>query len=423
MKKAIVFGVVVLIAISSIFAGGGSLFSFDVMPQVPLYREPMADPYAFNSYLRVMIALDEEQRPNKINSIVVEHDPSDTEGTKDKAFYTLIPYDDDALKSGNNSYVNMKTAIALGLFRVRFEGINWIPSFDFEINVAGYINTIFNMFGKNDTLDFDGSYFLGASLRVADTVSFRFGMHHFSGHYGDELLQKFYEYNGVNFKSTYKSGALFDYAKTHPDEAVSGKEYYLNGLVEYVRDNSWTLAVSADLPWGFRIYGEAELPQNPSWLRPFVHVPADYDNPVAGDTESHPTMIDRIGGDAVDGEHIPQSQLDEDQNLKRTSNGSYKAWRIHTGIEWRLNVGFGAIFAAADVQFHQDGQTLHKIAGYSKDNPWEIEITVGGGLELGNFLVDGRTVRIEAYYHNGRVPATQWFYQRVSSVTVGLGVN
>lgn len=421
MKKAIVLGIVVLLAISSIFAGEGSLFSFEVMPQVPLYREPMADPYAFNSYLRIMIALDENQKPYKVNSIVVEHDPSDATGEKDRAFYTLIPYSADAGNKENNSYVSMKTAISLGLFRVRFNGKDWIPAIDFEINVAGYINTIFNMFGKNDTLDFDGSYLLGASLRVADRVSFRFGIHHFSGHYGDEMLEKYYEYNQVDFSKTYKSGSLFNYAKTHP-EADASKEYYLNGPVEYVRDNSWILAVSADLPIGFRIYGEAELPKNPSWLRPFVHVPADYDNPVEGDT-SNPTLIDRIGGSSGDGEHVPQSQLDEEQNLKRTSNGSYKAWRIHTGIEWRLNVGFGAIFAAADFQFHQDGQTLHTIGGYNKNNPWEFEVTVGGGLELGNFMVDGRTVRIEAYYHNGRVPATQWFYQRVSSVTVGLGVN
>lgn len=421
MKKAIVLGIVVLLAISSIFAGEGSLFSFEVMPQVPLYREPMADPYAFNSYLRIMIALDENQKPYKVNSIVVEHDPSDATGANDRAFYTLIPYSADAGNKENNSYVSMKTAISLGLFRVRFNGKDWIPAIDFEINVAGYINTIFNMFGKNDTLDFDGSYLLGASLRVADRVSFRFGIHHFSGHYGDEMLEKYYEYNQVDFAKTYKSGSLFNYAKTHP-EADASKEYYLNGPVEYVRDNSWILAVSADLPIGFRIYGEAELPKNPSWLRPFVHVPADYDNPVEGDT-SNPTLIDRIGGSSGDGEHVPQSQLDEEQNLKRTSNGSYKAWRIHTGIEWRLNVGFGAIFAAADFQFHQDGQTLHTIGGYNKNNPWEFEVTVGGGLELGNFMVDGRTVRIEAYYHNGRVPATQWFYQRVSSVTVGLGVN
>lgn len=420
MKKAIVLVFVALLAFSFVFAG--DLFSFEVMPQVPLYRESMADPYAFNSYLRAMFALDENQRPNKINSIVVEHDPTDTTGVNDRAFYTLIPYNDDALNSKNKSYVNMKTAISVGLMRVRFNGKDWIPSMDFEINIAGYINTIFNMFGKNDTLDFDGSYFLGASLRVADLISFRFGMHHFSGHYGDEMLQKYYEYNEVDFSKTYNSGALFNYAKTN-SEADSTKEYYLNGLVEYVRDNSWNFAVSADLPWGFRIYGEVELPQNPSWLRPLAHVPADYDNPVSGDVDSHPTLIDRIGGDSADGEHLPQTQLDEDQTKKRTSNGSYKAWRIHTGFEWRLDVGFGAIFVAADFQFHQDGQTLHTIAGYSKDNPWETEITVGGGLELGNFLIDGKTVRIEAYYHNGRVPATQWFYQRVSSVTVGLGVN
>jgi len=403
--------------ISPVFAG---TFSFDLMPQVPLFREPVADPYSFSSHLHVLKALNENQRPNKVYAIIAEHD--ETNSSEDRAFYDFLPYDETPLEAKNNTYINMKTAISLGLLRFSYDSESWLPALDFELDLAGYINTIFNMFGKNDTLDFDGSFFVGASLRVANCVSLRFGMHHFSGHYGDELLEKFYSYNEVNAEEPYNGGSLFNYAKTHSSEAKDGKKYYLNGLVEYVRDNSWIAGISADLPWGFRVYGEAELPMNPSWLRPFIHCPADYDNPVVTD-ESHSTLIDRIGGDAPDGEHVPQKQLDEDQALKRTSNGSYKAWRIHTGLEWRLDVGFGAVFAAGDIQFHQDGQTLHKIAGYSKSNPWEIEVTVGGGLELGNFLADGRTVRIEAYYHNGRVPATQWFYQRMSSVTVGIGVN
>lgn len=421
MKKFI-FVVIAAVAIlmgggmNSVFAG---TFSFDPMPQVPLFREPVADPYSFSSHLHILKALDENQRPNKVYAIIVEHDKGNS--SSDRAFYDFLPYDDTPLETKNSTYINMKTAISLGLLRFSYDPEGWFPALDFELNLAGYINTIFNMFGKNDTLDFDGSFFVGASLRVAKCVSLRFGMHHFSGHYGDELLEKFYSYNEVNAEETYNGGSLFNYAKTH-SSADSSKEYYLNGLVEYVRDNSWIAGISADLPWGFRVYGEAELPMNPSWLRPFVHCPADYDNPVEGDS-NHSTLIDRIGGDSSDGEHIPQTQLDEDQALKRASNGSYKAWRIHTGLEWRLDVGFGAVFVAGDVQFHQDGQTLHKIAGYSKSNPWEFEVTVGGGLELGNFLADGRTVRIEAYYHNGRVPATQWFYQRMSSVTVGFGVN
>lgn len=421
MKKVLFAVVVVALAWCGVFSAFAGDFSFDPMPQVPLFREPVADPYSYSSKLHIAMALDEANRPNKVYSIIVEHDPTGTEA--DRAFYDFLPYDDGtALKADSNKYINMKTAMSLGLLRLRYSGEGWVPSIDFELNLAGYINTIFNMFGKNDTLDFDGSYFIGASMRFADMVSVRVGLHHFSGHYGDELLEKYYRTNGVNSTIEYKGGSLFDYAKSHPEDAKSGKQYYLVSPVEYVRDNSLIAGISADLPFGIRVYGEAELPQNPSWLRPFVHCPADYKNPVDGDT-GRPSMIDRIGGDSADGEHIPQDQLDKEQELKRTANGAYKAWRIHTGIEWRLDVGFGAVFAAADFQFHQDGQTLHRIGGYDKSNPWELEITVGGGLELGDFLFDGRTVRVEAYYHNGRVPATQWFYQRFSSVTVGFGVN
>jgi hypothetical protein len=412
MKKVCLLVCLLILSLSALEAE--DLFTFEVLPDSPLYKEATADPYSYSTYVRVISALG-DQRPNKIKSIVIEHDPDDTTGANDRAFYAFLPYADYALSNDNKNYVNMKTAVSLGLFRVRFNGKDWIPTIDFEVTLAGYINTLFNLFGGTNTLDFDGSYFFGSSLRLADTVTFRFGIHHFSGHYGDEILQTYYAYNEADFTDMYNFSALFDYAKTYSD-ADKTKKYYLSGPVEYVRDNSWMLAVSADLPWGFRIYGEAELPQNPSWLRPFVHVPADYDNQA---TNSSETLVEQIGNS----ENVPKAQFQEEENLKRTSNGSYKAWRLHAGIEWRINVGFGAIFAAADLQFHQDGQTLHQIGGYSKDNPWEIEVTVGGGLELGNILEGKKTVRIEAYYHNGRVPATQWFYQRLSCVTVGIGIN
>lgn len=411
MKRKTIILLFLLSALLPLFSDG--LFSFQLVSDEPLYEEGLADPYGYSSHLHLVMTTDSDNRPNRIDTIVIEHDP--TGAAEDRAFYALVPYDESGLKKSNNKYVNMKTAISVGLLRVRFEGRNWIPSIDAELNLAGYINDLFNAFSGADCLDFDGSYFFGGSLRFADTVTFRFGLHHFSGHYGDEILEQFYSYNNVDFTSSYGgSSYLFDYAKTHSD-ADSSKEYYLAGLVEYVRDNSWLMGLSADLPWGFRVYGEAELPQNPSWLRPFIHVPADYRTKVSSDTI---TLIERIGNN----ENIPSGQKETEEELKRTSDGTYKAWRIHFGLEWKINIGFGAVFLAADLQFHQDGQTKHQIGAYSRDNPWEYEITAGGGLEIGD-IIAGRTVRIEAYYHNGRVGATQWFYQRMSSVTVGLGIN
>lgn len=398
-------------------AFAGDLFTFNAISQVPLYGEAVADPYALATNFDIVYATDTAQRPNQILSIITDKNTGDGSYS---VFYDTLKYNDDALKDKNRMYLHMKGGTSVGLMRLRFEGTEKVPSIEAELNLGGYINTIFCMFGKNDTLDFDGSYFLGGSMRIADMFSFRFGLHHFSGHYGDEMLSKYYGYNKVDASKTFNNGYLFEYEK-----AESGHEYYLVDPVEYVRDNSLLFGFQATVPVGslisFRAYAEAELPKNPSWLRPFVHVPADYENPV--NETGRPTLIDRIGGDAIDGEQFPQDQLDSEQDLKRTSDGTYRAWRIHTGLEVRLNLGFGSLFLAGDVQLHQDGQTLHRPMGYDKSNPWEMEYTVGGGLELGDFATDGKVARLNVFYHDGRTPATQWFYQRMKYVSVGVSIN
>lgn len=408
MKK-FVFTICLALLCASAFAG--NLFSFDTVSQTPLYREAFADPYAFNTKLHIFQVSDPDLKPNRVYSIIAER----TSGTETYGvFYDYLPISDTMDDPQNTRYFNMKTGVSLGLMHLRFNGYKLIPSVDAQINLGGYINTIFCMFGANDTLAFDGSYFLGASVRFADILSVRFGMHHFSGHYGDEMLVDYFETNKVNASEQFKSGSLFEYAK-----AKDGKDYYLINPVEYVRDNSWLLGVSADLPsksrLSVRVYGEAELPQDPSWFRPFVHVPAGYTSP----SDPNQSLIDKIGGS----ESFPQDQLDEEQQVKEAGLGTYKGWRIHTGIEMRYNLGFCALFVAGDVQYHQDGQTKHTPGAYSPDNPWEIEYTVGGGVELGKVSSGGKTVRIEAYYHDGRTPSTQWFYQRTKYVTVGLGLN
>ena len=69
-------------------------------------------------------------------------------------------------------------------------------------------------------------------------------------------------------------------------------------------------------------------------------------------------------------------------------------------------------------------QTLHSLGTYSRNNPWDFELTVGGGLEFASSLISGREVRVEAYYHTGRVlGAVQWFYQKMDCVSVGFSIN
>lgn len=417
MKKVLIVLALVLVFATPLMAD--SLFSFSVLADTPLYSEASADPYAFSTHLAVIRAMDENRKPRMIKGVVVEHPEGAADRSQDRAFYKDMYYMDDALKKENNMYLHMKGGTSVGLLRTSFEGYKWVPRIDFEVNLAGYINTIFNLFSKNEALVFDGSYFVGGSLKVANTVTVRFGMHHFSGHYGDEVIAKFNAYNGVDYSKTYEGGSyIANYNELYGGQP--GKEYYLVEPVEYVRDNSWLLGLSADVLKGLRLYAEIEIPMNPSWLRPLAHCPADYRNMV--EEADRPTMISRIGGDAIDGEHIPPDQLEAQEDLMRTANGSYKALRIHFGAEYRYPFSFGTAFAAFDFQLHQDGQTLHNLGTYSRSNPWETELTIGGGMEFPAFSAKNHVIRLEAYYHTGRVPAVQWFYQRMDYISVGVSI-
>lgn len=386
--------------------------SFQPFTTAPLYPEGIANPYAMTSSFGVQRALNSDQRQNTVYAIITEIKG----GKQERTFYDFLPYSEEAQKPEHKESFLMKGGISLGLARVSVESTKFTPSLDFELNLGGYVSTVMNLFSKNDSLSYDGIYFLGASTRIANRVSLRFGLHHFSGHYGDELLEKLYTYHRVNFE---KDATLPDY----DHNSNSTDTYYtLNGLVEYVRDNSYLASVSVDLPYQLRLYGGVEMPMNPSWLRPFVHVPADYKNPVESDT-SRPTLIDRIGGDAADGEGFPQNQLDEEQELKRSANGSYKALRVFSGFEWRYPLSFANLFLAGDLQFHQDGQTLHKVGGYDPAKPWEMELTIGGGIEFLNEHQNRPAFRIHAFYHDGRAPSIQFFYQRMKRVTIALSIG
>lgn len=403
MKRSFLTFFIIFVVLSSL-----SSLSFHPFSIEPLYQEGIANPYSMTSFFGMHAALGDKHRQNQVYSIITETKSNKTKHT----FYDYLPYSEESQDPKNNKTLLMKGGVSLGLARLRFEKTKITPAMDLELNLGGYISTVMNQFSKNDSLSYDGIYFLGGSAQIADRVTLRFGLHHFSGHYGDELLEKLYDYHNVDFS---KNALLPKYG----DNPTS--TYTLNGLVEYVRDNSYLASISANLPSNIRIYGGVEMPMNPSWIRPFVHVPADYENKV--NESGRPTLIDRIGGDAIDGEGFSQEQLDEEQELKRKANGSYKALRVYSGIEWRYPFSLGNLFLAGDLQFHQDGQTLHTVGGYDPSNPWEIELTLAGGVEFPSSENSKYALRLYALYHNGRAPSIQFFYQRMKSVTIGIGIG
>jgi hypothetical protein len=396
MKRLMLAAALAALSISMLAASG---LSFSPFCADPAYQESASDPYSFSSKLAMQFSIGQSSAPMGIKAIIKDK-------VTGQSSYQYLEY--RSMTSNALAYLNMKGGFSMGLARLSLDTDTWFPKLSLEANVAGYLNTVFCGFEKNDALGYDGSYFIGASLKVADIIALRFGLHHFSGHYGDEMLEKFYARNNASFSS---SGNTIEY---------NGTEYTLSGLVEYVRDNSYLLGASVNLPFGFRIYTEAELPKNPSWLRPFIHVPADYENPVATDT-GHPTLIDRIGGNTADGEQVSQDQLDAEQALKRTSEGSYKAWRIHAGLEWSKIWTKIGILASCDVQMQQDGQTLHTIGGYSKTNPWELEVTASLSAVFPD-CIGASSLKITAEYHDGRFPLLNYFYQRSRYASIGFQV-
>lgn len=389
MKKAITV-LFILLSLSFIFAVEG--LSFEIVDQTPIFREPIADPYAYNTHVYV-VATPKDNSMFKIRTLVADKD--------NNYKYVDLPYNDN----GTNFLVNMKLSGSANALHFTYENSK-LPKMEFEVNFAGSINTLFVIGGGSDTLDFDGSFFVGGAAKIADKYSLKFGMHHFSAHWGDELLEKFYD--------KYKAGAVKDSGTPIYTDPETSTEYYYKGMIEYVRDNSWLIGVSADLSKGFRVYSELEIPQNPSWLRPFIHCPSNYQNPVKDDkTGAYRTA------------HVEGCDNDEQikNELAIKEKSGYAALRVHGGVEWRMNTGFGNLVLAADIQAHQDGKTLHQIDSFKKSNPWEFEYTMGASAEFAKVLKGEHSFSLDLFLHHGRTPATQFFYRSGSFVYFGLGIH
>jgi len=387
MKRALASAFLILASISAVFAFGQySLFNdtvdLELVPSDELYPEAIFDMYSPQTDFSLMNLAPGQANPSTLRT------SSQNTGTG-KQEYVDLPYS-NGFAEDDDSYLRMKTGANISLLRLGFFNQN----FEIEASIQGALDTIFSVFVGSTDLGFDGTYFAGANMRLFGRVSLRLGIHHFSGHYGDEVLDGFYEHNFPDGGTSFTQNGTF---------------YQFNNLVEYVRDNSLLAGISVQTPWFVRIYCELDLPKSPSWIRPVADIPADYST-FRNDEQS---LIEAIGGD----ENFTSSQLDEDEDSKRS--GFYRAMRIQAGAEVSIPVKYvGTVFAGINVQLHQDGQTLHKVGGYNPGNPWEMEVTVGGGLDLA-----GSGVRVEAYYHDGRMPLLNWYYDRVKFISVGLSID
>ena len=340
-----------------------SAFSFKLAPVTPLFREFMSDPFSNSTSFRLLEVKNVEGVPRGILAVVTDGDNE----------YVEIPFEEREFE-GNNRFYQLKSAANIGLARLE------LGFFQIEGFINGGINSIFQNFGATDTLGFDGFYGAGGSVRLFDKIAFQAGFHHFSGHWGDEIITKMVDLSSYSLDDLH--------------------------LIEYTRGNSWLASISIEPSEHFRLYGSVELPQTSAWIRPGAHVPFHTIVPGSTDDNQH--------------EHITGQESVE---TTITYPDSYKAWRVQVGSEVRLPVyNLGSLFLATDFQFHQDGKTNHQVNGYDQSTPWECTFSAGGGFEFNRGLLD-RKFRLEIYYHDGRFPLLNYFYKKSQYVVFGLAIS
>ena len=339
-------------------------FSFEWAPLDPLFREPLSDAFSNATSFRYLRVMDEQSVPD---SILVANSETNQ--------YEVVQFDTRIL----DEYWHMKSAVNVGLLRFSLGFI------ELEGYLQGGLNTVFQRKGSINALGFDGMYGAGASVRLFEKVVLSAGFHHFSGHWGDEIINDALEMNPT-----------MDF---YSDEATLH-------LVEYTRGNSWIGALSVEPSPHTRGYFIAELPMERAWIRPGIHVPPHSLKPGSGDQN----QFDHITG---------QEGLSDLTHYDE----SYKGWRLQGGLEYRLPVlNIGSVFLAGEIQAHQDGKTKHRVGGYDQSNPWKFEYTVGGGFEFNQAPYE-RKIRLEVYYHDGRFPLLNYFFQRSRYLVMGIAIN
>ena len=359
-----IFVVLFFIAILPFVIFASMDLSYDFNPGRSLFAEPKAAPYSLSTSLKYITVTDGQ--PNEILA------SKRTPGLKD-AEIVMVPW--TAANDSNVNYFNLKSGVDLAFSRLTVGPVS------IELNLGAGLNTVFEGFGGSNCVGFDGLYFYGLNASIYDIVQLKAGYHHFSGHWGDELNDKYY-----------------DVIKTYSD--FDTKTYQ---TTEYTRDNSMLLGVSVTPASFIRVYGELEIPEKASWIHPVMHVPNDTIRP----TDDARNQMEDLGNKYGI------------ENIIKADN--YHAYRIQAGVELEVPIYKNySYFLSYDFQSHQDGQTMHNLTDYSADNPWEIENTISTGISMKHEV---RDVKIEFTYHDGRFPLLNLYYQRTKYWSLGFNIS
>lgn len=268
----------------------------------------------------------------------------------------------------------------ISLFRNTFTFDHWLSPIAFDFSAQGVMSFVMEG-AMADMIAYDGVYFYGATLRIADKVSLRAGAHHYCTHYGDGVLKRI----------------------KNPRLAIGygGSEEELDDFwitYKYVRMNGIAIGLSVEpAPW-LRLWGEVNfLLRNAKSWRPIMF---------------RPTYLD----------------LPKNQNYPPHPEG-YNALIASFGIEleYPLFKKLGKTRLAYDCHLYEEGKILYKDASgvpdpemvptYDPGAPWEAEHSFLVSQEISPM------VSFEAGCRVGRFASMAFFYHRATSFFIGARLD
>ena len=225
--------------------------------------------------------------------------------------------------------------------------------------VQGLVSIVFD--GEiSDLMGYDGNYFVGTALSIADRFSLRFGMSHWCTHYGDAIIKNLQDFDKESFDSNYK----------------------------YLRNNL-TIGISVEpLSW-LRLYGEYQ------WLPKGMYLNPKHFRP------DHAENGDEVGwGD------------------------SYKASIVDVGVELSYPIWkkLGNSTIAYDLTLYEEGKIIYRDGDeylkwpsdfsniqtgdiyYDSKAPWIMEHSIVMNQEFNSYF------SLEIGWHSGRSPLNGLFF-------------
>jgi hypothetical protein len=361
-KKSFVFLLSCFFIISSLHADFN--YQFDLISLDPLHKEYFAD--RARPGLSVNALTFFEGFPDR----VLQDKAFDTTGNGNYDLNKVLVWNFTGDLKPKNQMVEFSLGETMSIGRSTFTFDNWLSPISFDISMQGVIQSFYEG-GLNDSIGYDGIYFVGGTLRIADFISTRIGIHHYCSHYGDGTISLIQD---CKVEAGSNSSDFDDFWMTY----------------KYVRMNAYVLGLSIEPSPMLRIYGELNFP------------------PKKG-LSLRPNMF------------APNWIIKSENIINETYPDWYNARIINLGIElnFPLFENLGNTTLGYDLHMYEEGKVIYDhfnggAISFDENAPWELEHNIRIAQNLNNRL------SFECAYHYGRSPLSSFFFQQSSYLSLGL---